>query len=42
MPPNVLEHFNSLKSWLSQYLSGSMKKQSVIGVKGTRQAAFQD
>lgn len=30
MPPDVLDHFNGLKSWLSQYLSGSTESfQSV-------------
>jgi PAS domain S-box-containing protein len=30
MPPNVMDHFSALKSWLSQYLSGSTESfQSV-------------
>jgi len=32
MPPNVLEHFNGLKSWLSQYLSGSTESFQSINL----------
>lgn len=32
MPPEVLEHFNSLKSWLSQYLSGSTEAYQSVNL----------
>ncbi len=32
MPPNVLAHFNGLKSWVSQYLSGSTESFQSINL----------
>ncbi len=32
MPPEVLNHFNALKSWLSQYLSGSTEAYQSINL----------
>ncbi len=32
MPPNVMDHFSALKSWLSQYLSGSTESFQSINL----------